>query len=154
MRFDKLDRGEAVAVIGGLLLAGSMFLTWYTLGNQYASLGSCKGPNGSCSGWLSLGFLSVIIVIAAIAPVVLAYIIVRGHALSWPRGELTAVCAQVALVLTIFRGFIDKPGSPTGEIHISYGWVLAMVGGFLILLGALVRSQETGGRRKKPPGVL
>ena len=65
MRFDKLDRGEALAVIGGLVLAASMFLTWYTLGNQYASLGSCKGPNGSCSGWLSLGFLSVIIVIAA-----------------------------------------------------------------------------------------
>jgi CDP-diglyceride synthetase len=136
------------------VLAGSLFLAWYTLGNQYASLGSCKGPNGHCSGWLSLGFLSVILIIAAVAPVVLAYIIVRGHALSWPRGELTAVCALVALVLTIFRGIIDKPGSPSGEIHISYGWVLAMVGGFLILLGALVRSQESGGRRKKPPGVL
>jgi len=154
MGFSKLDRGEAVAVIGGLVLAGSMFLTWYKLGNQYASLGNCKGPHGSCSGWSSLGLLSVIIVIAAIAPVVLAYIIVRGHALSWPRGELTAVCALVALVLTLFRGFIDKPGSPIGEIHISYGWFLAMLGGFLILLGALVRSQETGGRRRKPPGVL
>lgn len=154
MRFDRLDRGEAVAVVGGLVLAGSLFLTWYTLSNQYASLGSCKGPGGSCSGWSSLGLLSVIIVIAAIAPVVLAYIIIRGHALSWPRGELTAVCSLVALVLTLFRGFIDKPGSPSGEIHISYGWFLAMLGGLLILLGALVRSQETGGRRKKPPGVL
>jgi CDP-diglyceride synthetase len=154
MGFSKLDRGEAVAVIGGLILVLSMFLTWYTLGNQYASLGSCKGPNGSCSGWSSLGLLSVLIVIAAIAPVVLAYIIVRGHALSWPRGELTAVCALVALVLTLFRGFIDKPGSPIGEIHISYGWFLALLGGFLILLGALVRSQETGGPRRKPPGVL
>jgi CDP-diglyceride synthetase len=154
MQFDKLDRGEALAVIGGLILALSMFLTWYTLGNQYAVLSSCRGPNGSCSGWTSLGFLSVIIVIAAAAPVVLAYIIIRGHALSWPRGELTAVCSLVALVLVLFRGFIDKPGSPSGEIHISYGWVLAMLGGLLILLGALVRSQETGGPRKKPPGVL
>ena len=154
MQFDKLDRGEAVAVVGGLVLAISMFLTWYTLGNQYARLSSCRGPSGSCSGWTSLGVLSVIIVIAAIAPVILAYIIVRGHALSWPRGELTAVCSLVALVLVLFRGFIDKPGSPSGEIHISYGWVLAMLGGLLILLGALVRSQESGGRRRKPPGVL
>jgi CDP-diglyceride synthetase len=153
MEFHKLDRGEALAIIGGLVLAGSMFLSWYTLSNQYASLGGCKGPNGSCSGWSSLGFLSVIIVIAAIAPGILAYIVARGHALSWPRGELTAVCSLVALVLTLFRGFIDKPGSPSGEIHISYGWFLAMLGGFLILLGALVRSQETG-RRRKPPGVL
>jgi hypothetical protein len=154
MQFSKLDRGEAVAVIGGVILAVSMFLTWYHLGNQYATLSSCKGPNGSCSGWTSLGLFSVIIVIAAVAPVILAWVIVRGHALSWPRGELTAVCSLVALVLVLFRGFIDKPGSPSGEIHISYGWVLAMVGGLLILLGALVRSQETGGRRRKPPGVL
>jgi hypothetical protein len=154
MRFDRLDRGEAVAVIGGLLLTISLFLTWYTLNNQYAALHSCKGPNGSCSGWSSLGPLSVILLIAAVAPVVLAYIVLRGHALSWPRGELTAVCSIIALVLILFLGFIDKPGSPSGEIHISYGWFLGMLGGLLILTGALVRSQESGGRRRKPPGVL
>jgi hypothetical protein len=154
MKFERLDRGEALAVIGGLILAISMFLTWYTLSNQYASLRGCKGPDGSCSGLASLGVLSALILIAAIAPVVLAYIVVRGHALSWPRGELTAVCAIVALALTLFLGFIDKPGSPSGEIHIGYGWFLAMLGGLLILIGALVRSQESGGRRRKPPGVL
>jgi hypothetical protein len=154
MKFERLNRGEALAVIGGLILAISLFLTWYTLSNQYASLHGCRGPQGACSGWSSLGPLSVIIAIAALAPVVLAYIVVRGHALSWPRGELTAVCSLVALVLTLFLGFIKKPGSPSGEIHISYGWFLAMLGGLLILLGALVRSQETGGRRRKPPGVL
>jgi hypothetical protein len=154
MRFDRLDRGEAVAVIGGLVLAISLFLSWYTLSNRYASLHSCKGPKGACSGWSSLGLLSVIIVIAAIAPVVLAYIVIRGHALSWPRGELTALCSIVALVLILFLGFIDRPGSPPGEIQISYGWFLGMLGGLLILIGALVRSQESGGRRRKPPGVL
>lgn len=154
MKFKRLDRGEAVAVVGGLILALSLFLSWYTLNNQYASLHGCRGPKASCSGWSSLGPLSAIIVIAAIAPVILAYIVIRGHALSWPRGELTAVCSLMALVLTLFLGLIDKPGSPSGEIHISYGWFLAMLGGFLILLGALVRSQESGGRRRKPPGVL
>jgi uncharacterized membrane protein YkvI len=154
MKFDRLDRGEALAVIGGLILTISLFLTWYTLSDQYASLHSCKGPDGSCSGWTSLGVLSVIIVVTAIAPVVLAYIVIRGPALSGPRGELTAVCSLIALVLTLFLGFIDKPGSPSGEIHISYGWFLAMFGGLLILIGALVRSQESGGRRRKPPGVL
>jgi CDP-diglyceride synthetase len=154
MKFDRLDRGEALAVIGGLILALSLFLSWYTLNNQYASLHSCRGSGASCSGWSSLGAFSVIIVIAAIAPVVLAYIVVRGHALSWPRGELTALCSLVAIVVTLFLGFIDKPGSPRGEIHISYGWFLAMLGGVLILIGAVVRSQESGGRRRKPPGVL
>lgn len=154
MKFDRLDRGEAVAVIGGLILGISLLLTWYTLSNQYASLRGCRGPNAACSGVSSLGPLSVVILIAAVAPVVLAYIVLRGHALSWPRGELTAVVSLVALALTLFVGLIDRPGRPSGEIHIGYGWFLAMLGGVLILLGALVRSQESGGRRRKPPGVL
>ena len=45
-----------------------------------------------------------VLLIAAVAPAILAYIIVRGHALSWPRGELTAVAALLALTLTLFRG--------------------------------------------------
>ena len=53
---------------------------------------------------------------------ILAYIIVRGHALSWPRGELTAVVALVALMLTLFLGVIDKPGTPPGEITVTAGW--------------------------------
>ena len=83
----------------------------------------------------------------------LAYIIIRGHALSWPRGELTAVIALAALTFILFRGVIDKPGQPRSEITISYGWVIALVGGLLILAGSIWRSQETATQRK-PPGVL
>ena len=66
------------------------------------------------------------LLIAAVAPLILAWIIVRGHALSWPRGELTAVVALVALTLTLFRGVIDRPGSPSGEISLGYGWWIAL----------------------------
>ena len=93
MDLKKLDRGEAVATVGGIILALSLFLTWYTLGNSLTVLNSCRGPNGSCSGWASLTTLRYLLLLAAVAPVILAYIIVRGHALSWPRGELTAVTA-------------------------------------------------------------
>ena len=90
---------------------------------------------------------------AASAPAILAWIIVRGHALAWPRGELTAVVAVAATVLTLVRGLIDRPGSPTGEISVDSGWWVATVGGLLILAGSIWRSQE-GARRRKPPGVL
>jgi CDP-diglyceride synthetase len=153
MDLSKLDRGELIAAAGGILLAVSLFLEWYSLGNEHAALSSCKGPNGSCTGITALSVMAVILLIAAIAPAVLAWIIMRGHALSWPRGELTAVTALVALTLIIFRGFIDKPGQPPGEIHISYGWWLALLGGLLILAGSIWRSREATGRRK-PPGVL
>ncbi len=87
MNFKALDRGELVATIGGVALGVSLFLSWYSLGNVNAVLGPCRGPNSTCSGWDSLPLMRFLLLIAAVAPAILAYIIVRGHALSWPRGS-------------------------------------------------------------------
>jgi hypothetical protein len=148
-----LNRGELIAAAGGLLLGISLFLPWFSLGNSFAHLNSCHGPNTSCSGWHSLTILRYAFLAAALAPAILAWIIARGHALAWPRGEVTAVVAVTALVLTAFRGLIDKPGAPSGEISVNYGWWVAIAGGLLILTGSVWRSQESAPRRK-PPGVL
>jgi hypothetical protein len=153
MQFKALNRGELIAIAGGILLGISLFLAWYTLGNEHALLNSCKGPNTRCSGWDALSIGRYVLLLAAVAPLILAYIILRGHALSWPRGELTAVIALVALTLTIFRGVLDRPGSPPGEIGIAFGWWVGLFAGLLILVGSVWRSQESAGRRK-PPGVL
>ena len=153
MDFKQLDRGEAIAALGGVVLLISLFLSWYTLGNSNAVLNSCHGPNTSCTGWHALTLLRFALVLASLAPAILAWIIIRGHALSWPRGELTAVTALTALTFTIFRGLIDKPGSPSGQISIDYGWFIALLGGLLILTGSVWRARESATRRK-PPGIL
>ncbi len=157
MDFKKVDRGELIAVAGGILLGISLLLSWYTLGNVHTALGGCHGPRHgaatACTGWHSLQIIRYLLLIAAAAPAILVYIIIRGHALSWPRGELTAVTALTALTVIVFRGLIDKPGSPPGQIAIDVGWWVALVGGLLILMGSIWRSQESAARRK-PPGVL
>jgi hypothetical protein len=159
MDFGRLSRGEALAALGGVLLGVSVFLAWYSLGNPNTTLSSCHGPktfgagSTTCTGWSALSVMRFLLLLAALAPVILGYVIVTGQALSWPRGELTAVVALAALTLVLFRGVIDKPGFPSGEISVSYGWWLAMLGGVLILVGAIWRSQESSTRRK-PPGVL
>jgi hypothetical protein len=153
MDFRRLDRGELIATVGGVLLGISLFLAWFSLGNHFATLNNCRGPNSSCSGWQSLTILRYLLLITAVAPAILAWIIIRGHALSWPRGELTAVTALAALAFTVFRGVLDKPGAPPSEISIAYGWWVALAGGVLILAGSVWRSQE-GAARRKPPGVL
>jgi hypothetical protein len=153
MDFRALDRSELVAMVGGIMLGVSLFLSWYSLGNRNAVLRGCKGPNSSCTGWGSLPVIKFMLLAAAVAPAILAYIIVRGHALSWPRGELTAMTALVALTVTLFVGLLDKPGTPPGEIAISTGWWVALIGDLLILSGSIWRSKESGFARK-PPGVL
>ena len=153
MNIKELDRGELVAVAGGVLLGVSLFLSWYSLGNSNAVLGTCRGPDSTCTGWASLSALRYLFLIVAVAPLILAWIILRGHALSWPRGELTAVTALVALIMTLFVGVIDHPGTPPGEISVTVGWWVALGACLLILTGSVWRSQESGAGRK-PPGVL
>ncbi len=153
MHIKALSRGELAATIGGIVLGFSLFLNWYSLGNRHAMLGSCHGPNTLCTGWHALAMLRYVLLIAAIAPAVLAYIIIRGHALSWPRGELTAVVALTALILTLFRGLLDKPGQPIAQISLTIGWWVAVAADLLILFGSVWRAQESGAKRK-PPGVL
>jgi hypothetical protein len=153
MDVKQLDRGELIAVGGGVVLGISVFLAWYSLGNRFAELNDCRGPNSHCTGWQALTIVRYILLVTAVAPAILAWIILRGHALSWPRGELTAVTALVALTFTVFRGVIDKPGAPPGQITIAYGWFIALAGGLLVLVGSVWRSRE-GAARRKPPGVL
>ena len=121
MDLKALSRGEIIATIGGILLGISIFLAWYSLGNSFAHLNSCHGPNSSCTGWDGLSAFRYVFLAAAAAPAILAWVILRGHALAWPRGELTAVVGVIAIVLILFRGLIDKPGSPPGQISVDYG---------------------------------
>jgi hypothetical protein len=152
MDFRQLDRGELIAVLGGAILGLSVFLAWYTLGDQYTVLGNCRGPDTSCTAWNSLLILRFLLLIAAVAPAVLAWIILRGHALSWPRGEMTAIIAIAALTFTVFRGLVDKPGTPPGEVGITFGWWIGLAGGLLILIGSVARTKESITTRK-PPGL-
>lgn len=153
MHFKELDRGELIAVAGGIVLGISVFLEWFTLGNGHALLNSCRGPHATCTGWHALTHLRYFLLLTAAAPLILFWIILRGHGLSWPRGELTAITALFALTFTVYRGLIDKPGQPRAEIGVAYGWWIALGAGLLILVGSVWRSQESAGRRK-PPGVM
>ncbi|HEY2160766.1 MAG TPA: hypothetical protein VGH24_05620 [Solirubrobacteraceae bacterium] len=157
MDLDRLRRGEIISTMGGILLGISVFLPWYTLGNSFAQVGSCHNDihhvNTTCSAWNALSVFPILFLLGAAAPLILAWIIARGHALAWPRGEMTAVTAVIAIVLTLFLGVIDRPGTPPGQIGIAWGWFIALLGGLLMVTGAMWRAQESAPRRK-PPGVL
>ena len=149
MQPGKLQRGEYVAMIGGALLLISLFLPWYgTKGN-----GRINGTTGTFTGWDSHSILRWLLLAAALAPFILAYIIFRDHALSWPRGEMTAVVAIAAFGLVLYNGVIDRPGDPRSLIALKLGYALGILGPLLMLTGSALRSSTTE-RKRKPPGTL
>jgi hypothetical protein len=147
----RLGASEAIAVVGGLLLALGVFLPWYaTSSNPNAVI---DGARGSFSAWEAHPILRWPLLAAAVAPLILAWVIIREHELSWPRGELTAVVGLVAAALVLYFGVLSRPGEPSGEISLKLGWFVALAGALLILFGGASRASGTE-RPRKPPGVL
>jgi di/tricarboxylate transporter len=66
---------------------------------------------------------------------------------------MTAVVGMVAIVLVLYVGLVDRPGEPSGEISLKYGWYLAVLACALITVGGALRASGTE-RPRKPPGVL
>jgi hypothetical protein len=147
-----LTRNEFVALAGGALVAIGVFLNWYetNAGNRAANI---DGLKGAFSAWDVHPILRWLLLAAAVAPFILAYIIVRGHQLSWARGEMTAVTAIAAFGLILYNGVIDRPGEPSSQISLQPGWWVALLGTLLMLGGAALRSSEVE-RTRKPPGVI
>jgi hypothetical protein len=136
----KLTRNEFVALAGGALVAIGVFLKWYE-------------TNGAFSAWEVHPILRWLLLAAAVAPFILAYIIARGHQLSWARGEMTAVTAIAAFGLIAYNGIIARPGEPSSQISLRLGWWVTLLGTLLMLGGAALRSSEVE-RTRKPPGVI
>ena len=152
MLFDRLGRGELVAVAGGLLLAVCLFLPWYGTDpdNPNATI---DGATGGVSGWEVHQILRWLLLATAAAPFILVWIVIREHELSWPRGELTAVAAIAAFGLVAYVGFLDRPGRPGGAISLQAGYFGALLGTILMIAGGAMSAAQTE-RQRKPPGVL
>ena len=147
----RMDRSEWTAVAGGLLLVIAVFLPWYgTSDNPNAEI---DGGRGDFSAWEVHPVLRWLLLAAAAAPLILAWIVLRDHELSWPRGEMTAVVAMVGLGLVLYAGIVSRPGDPRSQIALQFGWFLALLALVLMLVGGAKRATEVE-RRRKPPGVL
>jgi hypothetical protein len=148
----RLSWHEFVAIGGGALLAFGLFLPWYDATNRRAIINSERGPE-TFTGFEVHDLARWLWLAAAVAPLILAYIIVRGHKLSWSRGEMTAVASIAAFGLALYNGIIDRPGEPSGLIGLEPGFWVAMAGILLMLVGSALRASGTE-RPRKPPGVL
>jgi hypothetical protein len=151
---------ELFGIIAGAILVGSLFLEWFSLETgdvqrDEADDWVCGEGNNSCSGFDTFPILRWLLIAAAAAPLILSYIVVRGHKLSWPRGELTAVVGLTAFVLIAYNGLVDKPSPNDLGISLSYGYLLALLASLGIFFAGGFRAVESGGgAQRKPPATF
>jgi hypothetical protein len=160
--FSRLDLNRVL--LGGLgsaaVVVSILFLPWYSLDHNPARNAGegfiCGTNNYSCTGFETFPVLRWLLLLGAISPLILAWIIVRGHQLSWAPGEATMVVGFVMIVLIAYNGVLDKPGSGTAEIGISldYGYGVALLGAIAITATAFLRSQVGQKRERKAPGTV
>jgi hypothetical protein len=148
----RLHRNEYMGMLGGALLAVSVFLPWYgtDADNRFANI---DGERGDQSCFDVHPILRWLLIAAAVAPFILAYIIANDIKLSWARGEMTAVTSIAAFGLVVYNGIIDRPGEPSSAISLEFGWFVAVLGTLMMIAGAALRSSEHE-RARKPPGTI
>jgi hypothetical protein len=161
--FRRLGRGDIVAAAGGLLLFISMFLQWFSVkAGPPANENVCGAGKDSCSGFDTFHLFTVLIIPgmdflmvgAALAPWILVWIVIRGHALSWPAGEVTMIVGAIASTLILYNGIIDRPGDTREFVGLDVGWYLALVGALGIVAGGAISQIRRGGVTRRPPGTF
>jgi len=170
MDFSRLN--PARVLVGGaaslLLICSLLFLPWYSLdenpqrvpvnGPDYNPDAFICGSNEfECTGFETFPILRWLLILAALAPLILAWILVRGHRLSWTPGEMTMIAGFAAAVLIAYNGIIDKPGTGPAEIGVGLdiGYWVALLAAIVIAGTGFTRSVESAPQRtRKAPGTV
>jgi hypothetical protein len=156
----RLDVSELIGFAGAGILLASLFLPWFATSCDASGQPSGCNPNsvylgrhGDFTAFQAFKILDYLLLAACVAPFILAYIIGRGHKLSWKPGEVTMIVGMVAFALILLNGVIlGKPGD-TVDMSLQFGYAVALVGAFLIMAGGTLRQAKAASARK-PPGVM
>ena len=152
-KLSRLERGDIISAIGGVILLVSLFLPWFSV-DLSENVTLCGAGKDSCTAWQTFKFLDFLLFAGCAAPFILVWIIARGHKLSWPPGEVTAIVGITATALILYNGVVDRAGNQPSSIHLDFGWYLGLAGSLLLLLGAANVQMIRGGAPRRPPGVF
>ena len=154
----RLTPGEFAGFGAAGILLLSLFLPWFgTSDNPNSMIGPegdpVIGPDATANAFQVFGILDWLLVAACTAPFILAWIIARGHKLTWKPGEVTMIVGITGFVLVLCNGIILGKPDPAIEISLEIGYLVGLLACLgMAAAGYLRQSRYTEGR--KPPGVI
>jgi hypothetical protein len=145
-------------MVCALILFASLFLPWFgTSDTNPNSVLHGASHGDTVSAWQAFPILRWALLAACTAPFILAWIIARGHKLTWKPGEVTMIVGITAFILILCNGIIlGRPkdsGGQAVEISLQIGYLVGLLASIgMLVCGYLRQAVYTDAR--KPPGVL
>ncbi len=154
MKITRLGWAELVGLGAAAVRLVSLFLPWFETdpGNRNSRVAGTRSTKETIDAFVAFDSFQYMLLAACIAPVILAYIVMRGHTLSWDRGELTAIIGITALVLILYNGLIGGTPDDAVSTSLGVGYYVAIVASMGIFVAGVLRLGEKG-PENKPPGV-
>ena len=166
MDFKRLRWSDYLGFGGAFVLLASLWLPWFGTScesirparpagcNEESQIKGIEGDpvgRGDFSAWEVFNVMDWLLAAACTAPFILAWIIIRGHELSWRPGEITMIVGMVAFALILLNGIILGRPENRIEISLEIGYLIALLACVAVMAAGLFRQAE--GRIRKPPGV-
>jgi hypothetical protein len=155
MDLSRLNTGEKLAGVSGLVLFVFMFVDWYGV----------KGFSGGADAWEAFGFIDIVLLVVAVAAVGLALLGPSQSDLGLPvaAGAIVTSLGVLAVVLVLIR-LIDPPDIgvaafvPHVEVTRKFGVWLGLITSIGVAVGGYLAMQEEGNsfsgeadRSRRPP---
>jgi hypothetical protein len=128
----RIDAGEIVAALGGLLVLVALFLDWY----------------GDTTGWGAFELVDLLLAALALGALAIA---ASSFGAGWPLSPRTLVPIGLALLVIVAVQLGDRPPA-VEDGDLDAGAWLALAGAALVLIGGILRTSsisvhiDVGGR--------
>jgi hypothetical protein len=139
----------ALCVAGPVLLVTLFALPWFST----TGLATIHGQRGRVTGWQTYSILRYFLLWCGVGAFILPWMVARRHEVGWRRGEMTAVHGLIGIVLLVLNGVGFPPGSPPSEIHVRFGYVLALVLMLVYVIAGASSADSHAPVPRRPPGI-
>ncbi len=142
MDLNRLNDGERIAGIGGVVLLISLWLSWYGV----PGVADVAGIDTTANAWQSFDLIDIILFLTAVVAIGAALLSASGEAVSLPVAASSVVAGMGALsVLLVLYRIINPPGPGEADLDLKFGIFVGLLAAGAVAYGGYRGMQEDAG---------